>query len=66
MQRGWIRAAARPGEPLATFFRKSGNHPEAASSMVRVREIEPLEGDALTRLFAEHGMKIVGPPLEVR
>lgn len=27
---------------------------------------KPLEGDALTRLFAEHGMKIVGPPLEVR
>jgi Cupin domain len=27
---------------------------------------KPLEGEALTRLFAEHGMKIVGPPLEVR
>ena len=26
----------------------------------------PLEGDALEKLFADHGMKIVGPPLELR
>jgi len=27
---------------------------------------KPLEGDALAKLFADHGMKVVGPPLEVR
>jgi hypothetical protein len=131
MQRGWIRAAARPGEPLATSFPRhrqgrSGPHVhfeqdewfhaikgefaiEVGGEMFRLhagdlvfapRNVphawacvgdtgtiliglqpaltfelfmerlgvlsKPLEGDALTRLFAEHGMKIVGPPLEVR
>ena len=51
---GTILIGVYPALTIERFFERLGALPK------------PLEGDALAKLFADHGMKVVGPPLELR